>query len=96
MINVIRAASRLGEFNVSDAEESIHYATRRGLVGIPEGDQVLGDVREAARKRMDKAVERGKVTKAKARFKTRGHRPKPKPKAKHKPRPKPAKKRKKR
>ena len=96
MINVIRAASRLGEFNVSDAEELIHYATRRGLVGIPEGDQVLGDVREAARKRMDKAVERGKATKAKAKLKTRGHKPKVKPKSKPQPRPKPMKKRKKR
>ncbi len=31
--NVIRAAARLAEFNVADAEELVRYATRRGCWG---------------------------------------------------------------
>ena len=83
LINVIRASARLGDFNLSDAEELIHYATRRGLVGNSEGDRVLADVREAYRKRMDKSADRVKAAKARARAGKAG--PKHKPHTKSKP-----------
>ena len=73
LINVIRAGARLGEFAVSDAEELIKYATRRGLVGQDEGDRVLAEVQQAQRRKLDKAAEREKAMKGRV---------KPKPKAK--------------
>ncbi|MEO8634621.1 MAG: hypothetical protein ABI587_05005 [Gemmatimonadales bacterium] len=80
LLNVIRAAARIGEFQLADAEELIRYATRRGLVGNDEGDRVLVEVREAAQRRAEKAAEKVRAAAAK---------PKPKPKAASK---KPAKK----
>ncbi|HEY8196881.1 MAG TPA: hypothetical protein VIG04_07880 [Gemmatimonadales bacterium] len=67
--SVIRAAARVGDFNVADAEELIRYATRRGLLGNEEGDRILGEVHAAQQKRLDKAADREKALKAKARVK---------------------------
>ncbi len=69
LLNIIRAAARVGEFQLADAEELIKYATRRGLVGQEEGDRVLIEVREAAQRRAEKAAEKGKATKTKAKIK---------------------------
>lgn len=85
LVNVIRAAARLAEFDAADAEELIRYSTRRGLLGAEEGDRLLADVQAAEQRRADRAAER--KTKA-----TRPHpgtpAPKPKPKVKPKPKPK--------
>lgn len=67
--SVIRAAARIGEFNVADAEELIRYATRRGLLGNEEGDRILAEVHTAQQKRLDKAADREKALKAKAKVK---------------------------
>jgi hypothetical protein len=67
--SVIRAAARVGDFNVADAEELIRYATRRGLLGNDEGDRILGEVHAAQQKRLDKAADREKALKAKTRVK---------------------------
>jgi hypothetical protein len=67
--SVIRAAARIGEFNVADAEELIRYATRRGLLGNDEGDRILAEVHAAQQKRLEKAADREKAMKAKARVK---------------------------
>lgn len=67
--NVIRAAARIAEFNVADSEELIRYATRRGLLGNEEGDRILAEVHAAQQKRLDKAADREKALKAKARVK---------------------------
>ena len=69
--SVIRAAARVGDFNVADAEELIRYATRRGLLGNEEGDRILAEVHAAQQKRLDKAADREKAMKAKARVKGR-------------------------
>jgi hypothetical protein len=69
LLNVIRAAARVGEFQLADAEELIRYATRRGLVGAEEGERVLAEVREAQARRADRAAERSKAVKAKAKHK---------------------------
>jgi hypothetical protein len=68
LLNVIRAAARVGEFQLADAEELIKYATRRGLVASEEGDRVLLEVREAAQRRAEKAAEKGKAAKAKSKL----------------------------
>ncbi len=67
--SVIRAAARVGEFNVADAEELIRYATRRGLLGMEEGDRILAEVHSAEQKRLEKAAERERTQRAKARAK---------------------------
>jgi hypothetical protein len=69
--SIIRAAARVGEFNVADAEELVRYATRRGLLGGEEGDRLLVEVHAAQQKRMDKAADRERAQKAKARAKGR-------------------------
>jgi hypothetical protein len=69
--SVIRAAARVGEFNIADAEELVRYATRRGLLGMEEGDRLLAEIHEAQQKRLDKAADRERAQKAKARAKAK-------------------------
>jgi hypothetical protein len=69
--SVIRAAARVGEFEVSDAEELVRYATRRGLLGMEEGDRLLAEVHAAQQKRLDKAADRERALKAKAKAKSK-------------------------
>ncbi len=44
LVKAIRAAAGVGEFTFDDAEELVHYAVRRGLIGPEEGDRLLLDV----------------------------------------------------
>jgi hypothetical protein len=69
--SVIRAAARVGEFNVADAEELVRYATRRGLLGNEEGERLLTEVYAAQQKRLDKAADRERAQKAKAKAKAK-------------------------
>src|SRR3954465_4914662 len=73
--NVIRAGARLAEFNVQDADELVRYATRRGLLGQEEGDRLLAEVHAAEQRRADKAADRERAQKAKARAKGKTLRP---------------------
>ena len=69
--SIIRAAARVGEFEVADAEELVRYATRRGLLGMEEGDRLLAEVHAAQQKRLDKAADRERAQKAKAKVKAK-------------------------
>ena len=73
--NVIRAGARLAEFSVQDAEELVRYATRRGLLAQEEGDRLLAEVHAAEQRRIDKAADRERALKAKARAKGRTIKP---------------------
>ncbi|HET9514870.1 MAG TPA: hypothetical protein VFO95_13140 [Gemmatimonadales bacterium] len=73
--NVIRAAARLTEFNVADADELVKYATRRGLLGQDEGDRILAEVHAAEQKRVERAADREKAQRAKAKSKGRTVKP---------------------
>ena len=73
--NVIRAGARLAEFHVADAEELIRYATRRGLLGQEEGDRLMAEVHTAQQRRLDKAADRERAQKAKARAKSKTVKP---------------------
>ena len=73
--NVIRAAARLSEFNVADAEELVRYATRRSLMGQEEGDRLLAEIHAAQQKRLERAADREKAQKAKARAQPKPARP---------------------
>ena len=77
LLNVIRAAARIAEFQLADADELVKYAVRRGLVGVEEGDRVLLEIHVAHQRRAEKAEARSRPAKA--------------AKAKHKPKPRPAK-----
>jgi hypothetical protein len=69
LVNTIRAAARIGEFAVADADELVKYATRRGLMAQEEGDRLLADVHEAERRRADRAADRARTQKARAKAK---------------------------
>jgi len=73
--SVIRAAARITEFDIADADELVRYATRRGLLGQEEGDRILAEVHAAQQKRIDRAADREKAQRLKARTKARTVKP---------------------
>lgn len=75
LVNTIRAAARIGEFAIADADELVKYATRRGLLGQDEGDRLLQEVHLAEQRRVERAADREKALKAKARAKAKTVRP---------------------
>jgi hypothetical protein len=90
IVNLIRAACRVREFDLADAEEMLKFAVRRNLMSQDESERVMAEARAFVQKRADRAAERDKPKKAVAKP------PKPKPKthpqphrpvASHKPRP---------
>lgn len=81
LVNVIRAAARLSEFDIADADELVKYATRRGLLAEDEGDRLLADLKAAHQKKLDRIAARPKAGKPKG---AKPSSPKAKPKAKPK------------
>jgi hypothetical protein len=79
IVNSLRAAVRLREFQVGDADELIKYAVRRNLLGSDEGDRVLAEVKAADQKRQERVAERQK---AQANPAKKQEKAPPKPKAK--------------
>ena len=75
LVGVIRAGARLADFNIAHAEELVHYATRRSLLGIDEGDRLLEEVRAAQQKRLDRAADREKAQKARTKTKSKPVKP---------------------
>lgn len=75
MVNIIRAAARLNGFAWDDAQELVQYAVRRGLISADEGDELLGEVKGAARRKRSRrsraGARRTRRTAAKARKKAR-------------------------
>jgi hypothetical protein len=86
LLNIIRAAARVGDFDYADADEVVKYATRRGLLGQEEGDRVLAEVQEAEKKKHERESQRHEKG-AKPRPKAKAH---PKPKSKKNPPHRPA------
>ena len=72
IVNLIRAACRVREFDLADAEEMLRYAVRRNLMGAEESDRVLAEAKSIVQKRAERAAEREHPKKPV---------PKPKPKA---------------
>jgi len=71
LLNLIRAAAGLRDFNVQDADELVKYAVRRGLVGSDEGDRVMAEIQSEVQRRADRAAERQKARKEKEQEKER-------------------------
>jgi hypothetical protein len=49
LVGMIRAGAGLAEFRESDALELVQYATRRGLMGMDEGDRLVEEVKGRAK-----------------------------------------------
>jgi hypothetical protein len=63
-VGLIRAAARLGDFKLADAEEILRYAVRRNLMTQDETDRVLTEIKAAIERRAERAAEREKGKKA--------------------------------
>ena len=82
IVNLIRAACRVREFDLADAEEMLKYAVRRNLMSADESDRVLAEAKSIVQKRAERAAEREHPKKPVA------VKPKPKVRLKKAPRPK--------
>lgn len=85
LVSVMRAAARLSEFDIADADELVKYATRRGLMADDEGERLMAELREAHQKKLDRQSARPKSGKGKPAAKARAKAHKPRPKASKKP-----------
>jgi hypothetical protein len=75
IVNLVRAACRAREFDLSDAEEVLRYAVRRNLMSVEESERVLAEARASVERRAERAMEREKPKGA-------AHRPKSQARAK--------------
>jgi len=91
IVNLIRAACRVREFDIADADEMLKFAVRRNLMAQEESERVLGEARAIVQRRADRALERDKPKKPASKPKPKA-RLKPAKKAKAKQHPKPGKK----
>ena len=82
IVNLIRAACRVREFDLADADEMLKFAVRRNLMAQEESERVLAEARAIVQKRAERALEREKPKKPVAVAKPR---PKAKVKALKKP-----------
>lgn len=71
IVNTVRAAANLDEFDPADARELIQYAVRRGLISADEGDGLLADVDRVTGRRGRRAAGRRASQKPKAAGKKR-------------------------
>ncbi|HEV8356988.1 MAG TPA: hypothetical protein VGQ17_09515 [Gemmatimonadales bacterium] len=78
IVNLIRAACRVREFDLADAEEMLRYAVRRNLMAAEESERVLAEARAIIQRRAERAAERERPKKPAARH---GHRAKSKAKS---------------
>ena len=74
IVNLIRAACRVREFDLADADEMLKFAVRRNLMSADESERVLAEARAIVQKRAERAAERDKPKKPMA----KAVRPKPK------------------
>jgi hypothetical protein len=79
IVNLIRAACRVREFALADAEEMLKYAVRRNLMAAEESERVLAEARAIIQRRAERAAERERPKKPSA--PRPGNRPKSKTKA---------------
>lgn len=67
IVNMIRAAAGLRDFDVEEAQELVQYATRRGLIPQKEGSDLLDEVTAlASAKRSKKAASKPRAATKKA------------------------------
>jgi hypothetical protein len=91
IVNLIRAACRVREFDIADADEMLKFAVRRNLMAQEESERILAEARAIVQRRADRALERDKPRKPASKPKAKA-RVKPMKKAKVKQHPKAGKK----
>ena len=84
IVNLIRAACRVREFDLSDAEEMLRYAVRRNLMTAEESERVLAEARAVVQRRAERTQEREHPKRPAAKAKPATKRPKAKGSAKPK------------
>ncbi len=60
IVSLTRASVGLGEFRIADANELVQFAVRRGLLGSDEAEELLTEIREAAKKGGTRRVKKAK------------------------------------
>jgi hypothetical protein len=93
IVNLIKAACRVREFDLADAEEMLKYAVRRNLMAADESERVMAEARAMVQRRAERAAEREKPKKPATAAKPRP-KAKTRPKALKRPAKKPSRKRK--
>jgi hypothetical protein len=78
IVNLVRAACRVREFELADAEEVLRYAVRRNLMSADESERVIAEARASVERRAERALEREKP-------KAAAHRPKAQARSKQRP-----------
>lgn len=63
IVNLIRAACRVREFDLADADEMLKFAVRRNLMAQEESERVLAEAQAFVQKRAERALEREKPKK---------------------------------
>ena len=58
IVNLVRAACRVREFELHDAEEVLRFAVRRNLMSADESERVLAEARASVERRAERAMER--------------------------------------
>jgi hypothetical protein len=71
IVNLIRAACRVREFDIADADEMLKFAVRRNLMAQEESERVLAEARAIVQRRADRALERDKPRKPAAKPKSK-------------------------
>lgn len=60
IVGLTRAGVGLREFRIADANELVQFAVRRGLLGSDEAEELLTEIREAAKKSGTRRVKKAK------------------------------------
>ena len=58
IVNLVRAACRVREFELHDAEEVLRFAVRRNLMSAEESERVLAEAKASVERRAERAMER--------------------------------------
>ncbi len=65
IVNLVRAAAGLRDFDYNEAKELVQYASRRGLIPSSEGTRLLEEVKEASSQKARATKKPGKSEAAK-------------------------------
>lgn len=85
IVNLIKAGTRVREFDIADADEMLKFAVRRNLMSADESERVLAEARAIVQRRVERALEREKPKAAKAAAVAAAKQQRPKAKAHPKP-----------
>ena len=86
IVSLVRAASKVPQFDLGAADEVLKFAVRRNLMLADESERILAEARALVAKRVERAAEREKPKKP---LPAQRQKPKPKAQARSHKKPKP-------